>query len=206
MFFTYPAYTNFRWETNKSGSAANVPANTEYTLTGNDTLYINYTDSSKQVVNIKYTATGISKNGRFQPRDADNPVIIKTNFLMKPTADSSYADGRSATQYVVDGNTLWFNSLSTQEQIEEREIVSRVINDASLYCYWSTERAGNRLFTLDDAVYDENDEILYFERLLGDNEYFAYCDSAMTDVVIRGSGTKLRWYGSADSLDMCKNG
>ena len=206
---TYPAYTNFRWQTSKIGDAANVPANTEYTLTGDDTLYINYTDSNKQVINIKYTATSITKNGRVQPRSiTDNPVIIKPNFTMKPTADSSYADGRSATQYdtVVDG-VKWFNSLSTQEQIEEREIVSRVINDASLYCYWSTDRVGNKLFTVDDdAVYDDNDQLLYFERLLGDNEYFAYCDSSMTDVVIRGSGTKLRWYGSADSVGIwvCK--
>ena len=205
---TYPAYTNFRWETDKAGDAANVPANTEYTLTGDDTLYINYTDSNKQVINIKYTAYSITKNGRVQPRDpADNPVIIKPNFTMKPTADSSYADGRGATQYdtIVDG-VKWFNSLSTQEQIEEREIVSRVINDASLYCYWSTDRIGNRLFTLDDAVYDDDEELLYFERLLGDNEYFAYCDSGMTDVVIRGSGTKLRWYGNAEALNMwiCK--
>jgi len=204
---TYPAYTNFRWETTKTGEAANVPSNSEYTLTGDDVLYINYTDSNKQVNNIKYTATSITKNGRVQPRGTDNPVIIKTNFLMKPTADSSYADGRSATEKDtgVDG-VKWFNSLSTQEQIEEREIVSRVIDDASLYCYWSTDRLGNKLFTLEDAVYNDDDELLYFERLLGDNEYFAYCDSGMTDVVIRGSGTKLRWYGSADSLGIwvCK--
>ena len=84
--------------------------------------------------------------------------------------------------------------MTTNEQIEERQLVARVLGSTQIYCYWSTERANNNLFTDDDAVKDANDNILYYETLLGENEYFAYCDDAKTEVVIRGSGTKLRYH------------
>ena len=182
---TYPAYINFHWD------GDTVPANTEYKLTGTDALYINYTDSdSKQPVNIKYYAEGVVKNGRLERKD----VYIKTNFDMEQTKDT-YSEGHRSTDIRPNpwDPNMHFNSLATNEQIEYRDIVARVIADPELYCYWSTQRQNNKLFSMSDAVLDENDNIMYYETILGDNEYFAYCDAGLTDIVIRGSGTRLRW-------------
>lgn len=185
---TYPAYVNFRYE-----GSSSIPANTEHRISGNEVLRINYTDSDKKVMNVTYTPTSIIRNGKVEVKDA---VYIRANFEVQPTADSYSAGGRSVIDKTVGGVTMKFNTLAADEQIEERETVCRVIDDTELYCYWSVDRADNKLFTSDDAVHETSDpssNIKYYERLLGDNEYLAYCDAALTDVVIRGSGTLLRW-------------
>ena len=185
---TYPAYTLFRYE-NAQDTTKTIPSNTEYKLTGDDVLKIAYTDSNKNFICMEYSAAGTRQNGTLINKD---PVYIKSSFEIKQVIGSTYAEnGRSVnTQHQwVDGNTFIAFTATTNEQIEIREIVSREITDNNLYCYWSTDRADNNLFNLYDKVPDKD----YYERLLGDNEYFAYCDASKTDLVILGSGTVLRY-------------
>ena len=191
---TYPAYTLFRYEnadTNKT-----IPANTEYELTGTDVLKIAYTDSNKNFICMEYSAAGTKQNGTLisQP-----PVYIKSSFDIKQvrgTADQTsqelYNENQRSvnTQHQwVDGKTFVAFTATTNEQIEIREIVSREITDNNLYCYWSTDRLNNNLFNGTDSIGGGD-----YERLLGDNEYFAYCDASKTDLVILGSGTVLKYH------------
>lgn len=190
---TYPAYTNFRFEKGTgqaTGHTVLVPANTEHVMDVDETLYINYTDSNSTVHNIIFTHSGITDNG---VADSSLPegseVIIRPNFDIYSIVGDYATDGRSHIEKTVGGQTLDFYTLTTNETIEDRRRVRRAIDDQSLACYWSTSSAGNALFT-DDNYVDDADGKRY-ERLLGDNEYFAYTDSSKTELVILQSGTKL---------------
>ena len=188
---TYPAYVYFRYEA--TDTTKTIRANEEHKITGDESLKLTYTDSNKNIINVEYVYNGIITNGVLRQMDE---VFIKPNFVLsqvKPRPES----GRTSIEKDFNGTTYAFYTLAASEQIEERQPVIRVLSDTQVYCYWSTTRSNNILFTDDDAVMDGSD-ILYYETLLGENEYFAYCDSAKTEVVIRGSGTKLRYYKTTD--------
>lgn len=184
---TYPAYTNYRYEPGDAG-AKKIDKNTEHVLKGTEKLLINYTDSNGVVHDITYSGGGITdSSGADMEYVTGDPVIVKASIDIEPITSENGS--------TVQKNTIPYYSLSTSDTIEDRRKASRKIDDAQLFCYWSTASAGNALFTEDNRETDGN--TTWYERLLGDNEYFAYTDSSKTELVILQSGTRLRYESSS---------
>jgi hypothetical protein len=213
---TYPAYVNYRMEfalehSQKDADEYNyIPRNMEYQLMPGDKLMINYTDSNSTVHDVIFTNCGITDNGVSDP-DVDGTVIIRPNFDLYEVKAYSSTNKRSS---ITKGGYDYY-TLSTNETIEDRRRVRRTIDNPYFACYWSTSSANNALFTESDKVTDDSET--YYERLLGDNEYFAYTDSSKTELVVLQSGTKLIYKSASlggtdwtcdDSLisDVMKNG
>lgn len=192
---TYPAYTNYRYEPGESGGV--IKANTEHVLKDTEKLLINYTDSNGTVHDIEYSAHNIiDHSGADMEYVSNEDVIIRSSIDIEPISDGT----KSSTVIVKNDKDYYY--LPTNATIEDRRKASRKIDDAQLFCYWSTSSADNALFTEGDLRKSDNGTESWYERLLGDNEYFAYTDSSKTELVILQSGTRLRYMsGSIDEKD-----
>lgn len=155
---------------------AGVLENQEYKLDTNDILYINYTDSSDNIYNIKYTNNEIITNGIVKEVDY---VIIKPNFEIKDST-SLNAGGKpwaktTGFSWGIEELGGMF-SVGTNQQIDIRDYVKIELNEPT-WCYWLIK---------DGSIPFNNNEYI-----LQDNEYFFYTNEAKTELVILGSGTKL---------------
>lgn len=176
-----------------------IQANEEHVMEPGEKLTMNYTDSSKKEHTIVFSSTGITDNGEAVDMGTQKKVIVRPNFDVYPV--TSYAvSGRSVITKKVNGVEISFYTLSTNETIEDRRLVETEITDPQLNCYWSTSSPNNALFTKDNAVTDADGVVQYYERLLGDSEYFAYTDSSKTELAILQSGTKIRYNYSGDNI------
>lgn len=157
---------------------AEVSSGVEYELRTGETLKINYTDTDDNEQNITYSAG----------------TIIRTNFNLKNTQNS----GRGTIDKDFNGEPLDMNSLTAKETIEIRDVVSSKLQD-TWKCYWLLDAGKNP----ENILFKENTK----EITLSEGESFLYTDDAMTELVILGSGTKLKLEESADSdwvLDRAK--
>lgn len=144
-------------------SGTTVTAGTEYQLKSEETIKIVYTDTNDVEQNIQY-----------QSGD-----IIKVNFTLESTATSS----RAKIIKKFGGINTEMNTLGSKETIEIRDFVKTTLNNV-WKCYWildDRKNPSNTLFTTTK----------YTDILLTEGESFMYTDSAMTELVILGSGTRI---------------
>lgn len=188
---TYPAYVYFRYT-----GGSTISDGEEHIMQSGEELIMLYTDSNGVENTVIYIDEGIWYGTSLYPYRrfvAKDLVIIKpSNLNITVTPDSQSGSGRTVIKKSIEGNDTYFYCLTANETIEERQVVERVIDDSLLNCYWKVDTENNELFSSANVVKDDNGNILYYERILSDNEYFAYCDNAKTELVILGSGTKLR--------------
>lgn len=169
--------------------ASGIKKGEEHVIGSDESVVIQYTDSNSKQHAIVYSHDKVLDNGEdvTEENGYSTPIIIKPNFDMVPVTNYSVG-GRS----VIEKDGVKYYTLSTNEEIEVRGLVKRKITDSQLNCYWSTSSPDNALFSKKYRVGNGTSPYVY-ERLLGDNEYFAYTDSAKTEMVILQSGTKLRY-------------
>lgn len=173
---TYPYGVMYSFMPTTHGKV--ISSDSDYQLTGNDKLYINYTDSNTdREQNILYTANSIVTNGITRNVECN---IIKSNTNIKEVMGSYTNDGRSSYSSSTRYPEIKYFMLQTNDIIEKRDIVQDVIKDNIFKCYWILNNSENKLFDIDRKEYT-----------LSANEYFIYTDYTMNDLVIFGSGTTL---------------
>jgi len=196
----YPAYINYKW------NGVDVPENKEHTITGEEYLLINYVDSNNTNIAIKYTVDKVITYRVSKEREAGqdyytstivNEVTVPYNIFkpvgltLKETAEYSIS-GIVITKIIQFGaNLLDFYTLGTEESIEKRKFVETTLTSSSLPCYWIVNTQENALFTEENEILDGSSNVIGYERLLGENEYFMYSNSSLTELEVLGSGTRL---------------
>lgn len=185
---SYGAYVNYRYEGKNT-----IPANVEYTLGSNETIVLLYTTTDSA------SGTSIQQSAQLSAGD-----IIKTNFAITPTssAGSTYTSGTTKTWMDNLGNTHTgiFDSMSSSQSIDKREVMKTVLDSQVVMCYWMIGSA----VTGDNRLFDPGES----EKILEAGDYFIYANSTLDEMVILGSGTKLvrtdvddsKWLISKDPL------
>lgn len=202
--YTYPYGINYCWESDNT-----MVADTEYKLQGNDILYINYTNSNDIMITIKYTADTVTtynmKNGveksciEITLDHSNNEYnIFKPNFNVVPTTyrvtgtdDVEKATPTKKIKLSTEQEQKCFYTIASNEEILKRKFVTISLKNQVLPCYWVRTNVDNQLFTDQDAIKDSNGEIIGYQVILGENEYFIYSNSALTSLEILGSGARL---------------
>ena len=172
----------------KDGEAPSVKKNSEYQLTGDEFLFINYTESAegsedKVSKNILYVAPAIIKPN-FDLIDTSNSTRTRTK---KPDSTEFDVDGAEimpkehtgsgsgASAKVTDSEHGGLLSLGAQEQIEIRNF-SRVVFKTGTNFYLASSK--RELATLKQG-----------ENILEDGEYLYYTDTNKIDFAYFGPGT-----------------
>lgn len=199
----YPAFVNYRWQ------GLPIPENKEHVISGTERLLINYVDSNNVSILIEYTSDKIITYRVTKDRiagqdyyeatfvsDVDVPenIFKPVGLILKPNAEYSVS-GQVTTKLIkVGANSLPFYSFGTEESVEKRKFVETTLTSSSLPCYWIVNGVDNALFTSADAIYTgEGSEqtLVGYEKVLGENEYFMYSNSSLTELEVLGSGTRL---------------
>lgn len=136
----------------------------EYQLKTNEELKINYTDTNDVEKNITYS---------------EGTIIRVNNFTLTNTS----TDSRAKILKSFNGTPLSMATLTTKETIEIRDFVTSTL-ETTWKCYWLLDERKNPSNTL----FKTNEK----EITLSEGESFLYTDDAMTELVILGSGTKLK--------------
>jgi hypothetical protein len=210
----YPAYVNYRW------NGLNIPENQEHTISGTDSLIVNYVDSNNSSIAIEYTVNKINTYRVSKERESGEDYytativsevtvpsnIIKPVGLTLKTPQEYSISGIVTTKILrINSVNLDFYTLGTEESIEKRKFVETTLTSSSLPCYWLVSNENNALFTSGDAIYEDvggTPTIVGYEKLLGENEYFMYSNSSLTELEVLGSGTRLTLKAtSSEDLD-----
>ena len=146
----YSANTNYRFES--TSTSTTLKKDTIHKLSANETLKLNWTDSSGVVHDVTYT----------------NGDIVRPNKEISVT-----------TKGTITKNNESYDQLGSSDKIEHLVQSSYTITSSSLPCYWILN-SGRTLFDNTTKT-----------RILQDNEYFFYSNSALTEMVTLGSGTRL---------------
>lgn len=180
---TYPMYVNYYF-VKASSPQTPITNDSEYALQNGDILYINYTDSNDNVQNIEYRYDRIITNGAEKLLENNKKNIIKPSGFTDGLYDSatwkSMGTGHKYAKesgYSSSWGILGMFSLGTNETIEMRDFVVSKLTTVTP-CYWLIQDG--------EIPFDENNEYI-----LEEGEYFFYTNSAKTELVTLGSGTKL---------------
>lgn len=200
----YPAFVNYRWEGDE------IPEGEEHTISGGDYLIVNYVDSNNNSIAIKYTLDKIVTYKVSRERETGQEFYVATivsevttplnmfkpvGLTLKEPADYSIS-GIVTTKQIKFGvdSPLPFYSLGTEESIEKRRFVQTTLTSTSLPCYWIVNNSDNSLFSSSDAIYiggGSEQTLIGYEKVLGENEYFMYSNSSLTELEVLGSGTRI---------------
>lgn len=155
----YGAYIWYNW------NGDTISQNAYYQLKGTDIFEVKYTENDVEVIKT-YTPNSVTtvKNGGAGITVLKNPVIIKPNFELKPTAPN-----------------VEYDSIASDGEIAVEDFIKKVHSEKQLYCYWIRNNADNILFKQGES-----------EIQLGANEYFMWSPSDFTELNIMGSGTVLK--------------
>ena len=174
----YGAYTNYYYRSTDT-SPHNITPNVDTVLGANDKLLIVYTDTSKNQVEVLYTAGD----------------IVRSTFLITPTDSSESSKVRKtikSPEIIAALGTSQVDCLgvSTNQSIFERSIVRHTFN-STIKCAWlvNEDVSENKLADAFEPVKDTTDE---WEYILGDSDYFIYSLDDSSSYEIFGSGTSLR--------------
>ena len=165
----HPSYTvsiSYPYGVNYVYSGASISKDSIHELGTEETLKLNYTDSSGTVHTVTY---GHGK-------------VIKPNFNLANT---------SSTSVIVGG--VSYAQLGSSEEIDLLVPVAYTISPETPL-YWSVRNSDNRLFQTKDRSASAVDGKVSYTHLLGEDEYLVYTNSSMTELVILESGTLLRMY------------
>ena len=188
---TYPMYVNFNFTLN---TGSEIKANEPYLLKSGEALYINYTDTDKGELWIKYhnDGTGYSKvtykGGQIISSETFSG-IIQTTFNFQNGYSASYSKTYDPQTWPADWNSLGgLYSLKTSQEISIMKNNLSAIQQKA-YIYWLANNNNTLTFSkIDTGIY---------ECILNDGEYFFYTNEAKTDLLTLGPGTRLTYYPSS---------
>ena len=203
----YPAFINYRWK--GLNLLDIVPENQEHVISGTQSLIVNYADSNGTSIAIEYTADKIityrvSREREFGEDGFEDfyvstivsEVTVPVNIIkpvgltLREPADFSISGVVITKKIKFGADILSFYSLGTEESIEKRKYVQTTLTSTSLPCYWIMNNSENALFTESDEIYDGL-TLIGYERILGENEYFIYSNTSLTELEVLGSGTRI---------------
>lgn len=207
----YQPYTNYYW------SGDDVDEGKEEIITTGDFLIVEYADSNETRIAVKYTADSITTYKSTKDStggedeyiatggiavglvEGEQNIIKPVGFVLKKSPHTTTGGQRvtKKIKFLAETQTYPFMSLGTSETLEKRKFVKTTLKSKSLPCYWITNKTDNALFTSSDDVKDDSNNLIGYEVVLGDNEYFLYSNPALTELEVLGSGTRL--FLSADS-------
>lgn len=204
--------------TNGLGSdakAAYIPANSEYELKSDETLFINYTEAeADQTVDLGQTG------GTGQPAKVVNVAhgpgtIIRPNFnLYSSSVWSEQGHQYSKTtgfQFAADPNLPGMYSMAADEQIDIRSKATLTIGNSdeavtenTAFLYWiyrsdlstSGDKQDGISSIIPGSSNDGSSTDANMTYVLGDGEYIFYTNAAKTSMAYYGSGTKITKVGS----------
>ena len=120
-----------------------------------------------------------------------DPIYVK-NSASDGDMDTSLSDSLGS---LTGSNTV----LSGSRKLTLREL-NKVTIDSSYYCYWILNEKVNGKYRLFEE--DVTNPTLPQTRLLKTGEYFLYSSSALTDLIILGSGTEIVKSNSASTWEV----
>ena len=164
----HPSYTvsiTYPYGVNYVYSGADIPANSIHELGSAETLKLNYTDSSSVVHTVTYGSGD----------------VIKPNFTLTHSASASVTVG--GVSYAQLGSSDEINLLTP--------VTYNLASSTPMY--WSVTNSANRLFQLSERT-AVSASLYKYTHLLRENEYLVYTNSAMTELVVLESGTRLTMY------------
>lgn len=195
---TYPMYVNFNATLN---SGNKIIANKPYLLQSDETLYINYTDTDKGELWIRYYKGDNSyiketyKTGGGTPTTETFSGIIQANFTFPFDSTVSYSKRYDSQTWPSTWNSLsnsGLYSLKTSQEISiMKNNLSRIQQKA--FIYWLANN--NNTLTFNKIATGT------YECILNDGEYFFYTNEAKTDLLTLGPGTRLTYYPSSIEIN-----
>lgn len=210
---TYPAYIYYTFVKTGSQSESRdkiIPSNTVYKLGENETLYIQYTDSSDIVRFITYKNGDIIKpnfdiyNLQNKAKISDSTASVENTVASKFVDWTTKTINKDLTYTLYEKNpTLYSNitplfAIGTNEQIDILKLNSVTLPKFTK-CFWYIRP---KVKLQDNKLIPENEEnnIIFskisntdqnYTYILEEGEYFIYPTDDMLSLNILGSGTKL---------------
>ena len=166
---TYSVYVNYRYECDDHPENAKILANTDYTLKAGERIILIYSKNGSQKTDILYPGDVVNSSLDLIPTDLSASTGIK----------KSWTDTLTGQQIADKG----FKQLGTNQTISKRKLMTTKLDSTGIKCYWivpSDQRNNMVLFEGNDT-----------SRILKSGEYFIYTNSAMNEMMILGSGTKI---------------
>ena len=174
---TYSAYVHYAYVSSKGDA---IKADSDYKLGDGEYLALSYTDTE-----------GRKQDKVYVPGD-----IIKPNFDLEPAKENTDSEDSEGKYLIkVNGKTYVSDITEGSNSIAIRRLNSFTLSKTPYYCYWLMDNADNELFDASDKKTDLEDSSTYFEKVLGDNEYFFYTDASFRSMATLGSGTTIRFVG-----------
>lgn len=213
--------------TNGLGSdakAAYIPANSEYELKSNETLFINYTEAeADQTVDLGQT--GSTEQPAKVVNVAYGPgTIIRPNFNLYSSSvwrEQGHSYSKTAGfQFAADPNLPGMYSMAADEQIDIRSKATLTIGnrnddvtESTAFLYWiyrsdlstSGDTQGDKTsFIIPSSQKDGSSTGASTTYVLGDGEYIFYTNAAKTSMAYYGSGTKITKVGEFNTPSYSK--
>lgn len=160
---------------------ATISANDAHEIGSGEKLYISYTNSDQVVRTYEYNEDYIitmDVNG-FEIKKETGKTIISPSFQMAQTTGGTMV----VNAFDLPTSTR-FTYLSTGDEIGFLKKNEKTFVKDTYYFYWKLNNTENVLFPTEVN-----------ERILGEEEYFMYTDTAKASVEIFGSGTKISRVG-----------
>jgi len=158
-----------------NGTETTIPANTFYKLKAGETLKFAYTNSEDVFVEDLYQANTVIRS-TFDIIDIDHYKLFKQK--VKDQA----------------GNTIECCSIPSSQRISICEPITTQINTNDVKCYWILNTEGNQLFAGEDTYRD-----------LEQDEYFIYATKSESQMVIMGSGSRIKRGTTGDGYNWTCN-
>jgi len=195
---TYPMYTNYFIVLDDTrGTDKIIAENTPFKLRPDEALYVNYTDTEKNVKWVKYCYEG----GKYKKKtwtgtattciETEFSGILESNIALQDSdtkkesrLNPSWAkknDGSWPSAFYMEG----MFSLKPSEEIYIKGSNKAAIKKTA-YIYWLANNNNTLTFI-------KNSNNIY-ECILNDGEYFFYTNNAKTDLLTLGPGTKLTYH------------
>lgn len=183
---TYPAYIYYNFQSeNQDIITDGIPNDTVYQLTGNDKLYIYYTNNEDVKVFEVYTAGDFIRPGGFET--TFKPVVGGVA-AGENTSPSRWVDftNKKVSREAVAGYTPMY-ALGTNEQIEDVIRNETILKDKTQKIFWYVKPTLTN--TDGDLVFTNG------EYILEEGEFFIYPNDDMTSICVLSAGTKIIYAG-----------
>ena len=194
---TYSNYTRFECLLND-----NIASDVDYRLGPDECIIFYWKESSNTDDVYKYAAYGegciikpseftLQKNSSTLVGDKLRQLLFSVTTTPKQLTYKQSGDMLpTISKDISDGLGTSYNVLSGTKSVSIRQMNSISLTSSNYFCYWITsditENNRYQLFSGEETIVDGIQS-----RTLGTGEYFYYSNSAMTNMVVLGSGTKI---------------
>ena len=201
----YSNYVKFEYYIN-----SDISANSDYQLKANEFIIFYWKEEDSNIALYQYAAYGegnIFKSSFELPANSDKMSINGISLINNFNASDEVKFCSSATNGEMPGEVSDAigslvssnNVLSGTKTLTLRRM-NKVTLDSSYFCYWILNETTNGKYRLFEA--NPEDPTSSQSVLLKTGEYFFYSSSALTDLVILGSGTEITRSNSGSNWEV----